>query len=557
MSKILIRKAQGTMGMGTGTDTRIYNPRSESSTMFRHNHEDEYTVTGTEDGRHRDEKTEMKKRKRKERAAEMKKLRHVKIKPGDLPPTISDDDPQEEDDKLNSERDISAQTGPAGNMGYLTSLANQARGPGAAGGHAFAMSEPMDVGFRLLKEEMDEFEQQKIAMQEAEQAAKEKAAQQVQDRMTAVPCPTCNAQVGEPCIGLNPNLGYPAHVKRMSLAHKGEPMNVGVRLLKREDDRQGFIGKPKKEKKKGKKVSVKERKARREKAKKWRPSTGEFKTPPGGMSPASATPRRSKARMRGIKGGKKEGLGRAHLAVEMSHRGIQTNQPTSKDPKRYRQYLGQQESRKRMGNVRITHSTPPRFGTRSYKAGKTGGGMLQGMMPGEAQLARRPALKPHRPPPLIPPQMPHAPQLPQVNMPSPPPIPQASRGVGVQSMANPNPMPARLPSTAIQGGPSMVMTSKVGVGSDIQKRGLSYYDTAELRQLVNEARRALKRKESKKKGMGDKDTSGAGSNLPNYNNAPTKETTNPTGATEDAKNDARTFSTNPLHHIAGRGGRTP
>ena len=476
MSKILIRKAQGTMGMGTGTDTRIYNPRSESSTMFRHNHEDEYTVTGTEDGRHRDEKTEMKKRKRKERAAEMKKLRHIKIKPGDLPPTISDDDPQEEDDKLNSERDISAQTGPAGNMGYLTSLANQARGPGAAGGHAFAMS---------------------------------------------------------------------------------EPMNVGVRLLKREDDRQGFIGKPKKEKKKGKKVSVKERKARKEKAKKWRPSTGEFKTPPGGMSPASATPRRSKARMRGIKGGKKEGLGRAHLAVEMSHRGIQTNQPTSKDPKRYRQYLGQQESRKRMGNVRITHSTPPRFGTRSYKAGKTGGGMLQGMMPGEAQLARRPALKPHRPPPLIPPQMPHAPQLPQVNMPSPPPIPQASRGVGVQSMANPNPMPARLPSTAIQGGPSMVMTSKVGVGSDIQKRGLSYYDTAELRQLVNEARRALKRKESKKKGMGDKDTSGAGSNQPNYNNAPPKETTNPTGATEDAKNDARTFGTNPLHHIAGRGGRTP
>ena len=124
-------------------------------------------------------------------------------------------------------------------------------------------------------------------------------------------------------------------------------------------------------------------------------------------------------------------------------------------------------------------------------------------------------------------------------------------------MANPNPMPARLPSTAIQGGPSMVMTSKVGVGSDIQKRGLSYYDTAELRQLVNEARRALKRKESKKKGMGDKDTSGAGSNLPNYNNSPTKETTNPTGATEDAKNDARTFGTNPLHHIAGRGGRTP
>ena len=476
MGKILIRKAQGTGGMGTGSDVRIYNPRSLSSTMFRHNNEDEDTVTGMEDGKHRDERTERKKQRRKERAAEIRNLKHIKVKPGDLPPAINDDDEQEEDEKRNKEAEPSLETGPPGNMGYLTSLAAQAKGPGAAGGHAFAMS---------------------------------------------------------------------------------EPMNVGVRLLKRDDERQGFIGKPKKKKKKGVKVTSKERKERRERAKKWRPSTGEFKTPPGGMSPASATARRSKARMRGIKGGPKTGLSQAHLAVEMSHRGVKTKQPTSKDPKRYRQYLGQQESRKRLGNVRITHSTPPRFGARSYKAGKTGGGMLQGMMPGEAQLARRPALKPHRPPPLIPPQVPHAPQLPQLSMPSPPPIPQPSRGVGVQSMANPNPMPARLPSTAVQGGPSMVMTSKVGIGSDIQKRGLSYYDTAELRQLVNEARRALKRKETKKKGMGDKDTSGAGSNLPRHNNAPTKETTNPTGATEDAKTDARTFGTNPLEHLTGRGGRTP
>ena len=36
-----------------------------------------------------------------------------------------------------------------------------------------------------------------------------------------------------------------------------EPMNVGVRLLKRDDERQGFIGKPKKKKKKaGKKSSL-------------------------------------------------------------------------------------------------------------------------------------------------------------------------------------------------------------------------------------------------------------------------------------------------------------
>ena len=92
--------------------------------------------------------------------------------------------------------------------------------------------EPMEISFQLLKEELDEFEQQQIAMQEAEQAAMARSRQQTQDRINAVPCPTCNAQVGEPCIGLNPNLGYPAHIKRMTLAHKGEPMEIAFQLLK-------------------------------------------------------------------------------------------------------------------------------------------------------------------------------------------------------------------------------------------------------------------------------------------------------------------------------------
>ena len=79
----------------------------------------------------------------------------------------------------------------------------------------------------------------------------------------------------------------------------------------------------------------------------------------------------------------------------------------------------------------------------------------------------------------------------------------------------------------------------------------------QLRQLINEARRALKQKESKKKGMGTRDTGGAGSSLPRHNNAPTKETTRPEGATEDANNYPRTFGVNPLYHLTGKGGRTP
>tara|TARA_R100000152_G_C6779595_1_gene211365 strand:+ start:103 stop:1107 length:1005 start_codon:yes stop_codon:yes gene_type:complete len=333
----------------------------------------------------------------------------------------------------------------------------------------------------------------------------------------------------------------------------GEPMDVAFQLLKR-DERQGFIGK-KPKKGKGKKAT----KDHKERSKKWRPSTGEFKRPPGGMTPGSATSRRAKARMRGIKGGKKTGLSRAHLAVEMSHRGVKTKQPMSKDPRRYRQYLGQSEARKRLGNVRTVAATPARYGARSYRAGKTGGGVLQSLLPGQAAAMRAPPLKPVRAPPLMPPQMPRAPSMPRAPpMPGPPPVPQARSGYANQSMVGgPQYVPSRMPSATVQGGPSMVMTSKVGVGSDIQKRGLSYYDTAELRQLINEARRALKRKDTKKKGKGTTDTSGAGSNLPRHNNAPTKETTRPEGATEDANNEPRTFGINPLDHLTSRGGRTP
>jgi hypothetical protein len=309
---------------------------------------------------------------------------------------------------------------------------------------------------------------------------------------------------------------------------------------------------------KSKKSKKKERKAKKEQRRKWRPSTGMFKKPPGGFDISGATNRRAKARMRGIKGGKRTGLGRAHLSVEMGHRTVGRNkQPTSKDVGRYRQYLGQQEAQRRLGNIRSPTSIPQRFGARSFRAGATGGGALR-QLPGQAALARRPAIRRPARPRMMPargvrrPVMPRAPRMPVT------PSPQYRSGYSNQSMVSgAQYAPSRMPSASMQGGPSMVMTSELGEGSDLQKRGMSYYDTSELRQLINEARQALKRKESKKKGMGSKDTGGAGSNLPRHNNAPTKETTNPTGATEDANNDPRTFGVNPLDHLTGKGGRTP
>ena len=132
---------------------------------------------------------------------------------------------------------------------------------------------------------------------------------------------------------------------------------------------------------------------RREKRQQFRPSTGQFKRPPGGMNPAGSTMRRFRARMRGIKGSKKTGLMKPHLSVEMSHRGIATKQPMSKDPQKYRQYMGQSEARKILGNVRSSFSPHARYGERSVSAGPTGAGRIGGLLAGQSGQMNRPSLR--------------------------------------------------------------------------------------------------------------------------------------------------------------------
>ena len=669
---------QGTGGMGTGSDTRIYNPRSESSHMYVNNHEEDRH--GAEDGAKKDEMIDRKREKDSARRRIMSKVKHIKVKPSDLEELKDDEEGEDDADKRDQEREISAQTGPPGNLGFLTSLAMGARGPGAAGGQQFAMGEPMeDAWSSLLKydtsdltdyeinrrqfrsphilgpdrspeeisaleaeerrramDRMAEFQRldypdlmslpflfdediadmvqgaldhdhgdyfgDRIDPNELHQYIREYAGDEAADRYIqrykdvrtrlggldfamAQPHvePTNMAEIQDSVNRFNkdrelhtedlknimPNdetifdaYPFPANtfmanelVPPFTLTpqsehtfqqeNKGEPMDIAFQLLKEET--QGFISDKNPKPKKDKGDKAKEKKAKKEERKKFRPSTGQFKMPPGGVNPASATSRRAKARSRGIKSDKKTGLGRSHLAVEMSHRGVQTKQPTSKDPQKYRQYMGQQEGRKRLGGVRTVASTPARFGARSYTAGATGGGRLQGVA-----RPRRPALKPHRIPPIMSPAMP-----PRPTMPTPPPIPSAPPlpmvGVANQQMAGPPMMrPGRLPSSSVQG----VMTGPVGKGSEIQK-SLTRYDIIELRQLIADAKRAIKQKDSKKKGMGTKDTGGAGSSLPKHPENGPKQTTRPEGATEDANNEPRTFGMDPIGHYTSRGGRTP
>ena len=240
---------------------------------------------------------------------------------------------------------------------------------------------------------------------------------------------------------------------------------------------------------------------------KWRPSTGQFKRPRGGYSGRSGTSARAKNLSRHLPMGKKTGLMRPHLAVEMSHRGIASKQPMSKDPQAYGAYRGYQEAQKIQGGVPSRLSRRAPFGQLNAPSGRVFG-----------IRAPKPRLKPHRAPPIQPPRM----RTPHLNRPK---------------------------------MPGMVTMSEDEVqGSDLLKRDMNHYLLAELRTSLKELQDLMRRKKDKdrkSKGMGTPDTAGGASTLPNYPGNNPKQTTNPTGATE-SQEDARQYGLDP-RALAGRG----
>ena len=92
---------QGTGGMGTGSDTRIYSPRSESSHMFRNNHEED--TYGNESQKVRDEKMDKKIRQKEKTKDKMDKIKHIRVKPSDIQQFLGQED-EETDDSEKSEK---------------------------------------------------------------------------------------------------------------------------------------------------------------------------------------------------------------------------------------------------------------------------------------------------------------------------------------------------------------------------------------------------------------------------------------------------------------------
>ena len=268
---------------------------------------------------------------------------------------------------------------------------------------------------------------------------------------------------------------------------------------------------------------------KREARQQFRPSTGQFKTPPGGMSGGvGATMRRFKAQMRGIKSGKKTGLMKPHLAVEMSHRGIQTKQPLSKDPQKYTQYKGQSEARKILGGARTTFSPHARYGARSNQAGPTGAGRLSGLMTGQSGQMARPALRRMRRP-----RMPRMPRMRAPRPPTPPMMPQ------MQSSVPSMPAPS-----------STMMMSEERYRSEILKARNSLH-RIELLNLMRRLIQAKEREAKIKKNL----TATDAADLPGHPvGVKPSDDEDPDGPTENLETDAKTFGLDPAGAIIGRGG---
>ena len=153
-----IRKAPG-----RGSDTRIYSPRSESSHMYSANDgDDKYNPTSPEDKEKRiDEKHEKEEKKN----ALASQIKHIKIKRnqglGKNPASTLGPNPGLDDSTKNDvETEFSKLTGSAGSRGHMLDMATGAKtgtGSAVSPGLPIQLGEPMDLAWRLLKQEIEPY----------------------------------------------------------------------------------------------------------------------------------------------------------------------------------------------------------------------------------------------------------------------------------------------------------------------------------------------------------------------------------------------------------------
>ena len=348
----------GMGGMGTGSDTRMYAPRSESTNMY--SGDDSYRY-GIGDPKAMEEYRD-KKQKEKESAMSLNDLPHLKVEidkpdmpmmppmpppPSDMGPPIMDDD---NENAVGAE--VSQMTGMP-DMGNL-SMANASGLVPSGSGQLVAMSKPMDLSWRLLKGglkdiitsvvEIGAFATiRNLVYRGMHLADAEKLVRQASDIIDANPqdynynpdldldakeisgpppdreftAPSIRGMYDEESGDFTPTFDSSWQQKNAS-----EPMDLAWRLLKKE-------GEPWYQKPFDSEMREKEK-----------------LTQTHAKLSESSLPRSKK----------KTGLDRAHLSVHYGHRGKGRIRPLTLEPEKYAQYQGQRQQRALGGNIAMPKS---------------------------------------------------------------------------------------------------------------------------------------------------------------------------------------------------------
>ena len=309
----------------TGSDTRMYSPRSESNLGYT-NDDDSYQY-GKGDPELAEQERD-KKQAEKDAQKDTTDLPHLQFsvpKPEPKMPPMMPGMEEEEDpmaDQYQEGNQLSAMTGMP-DMGNLSIGA--ATGTMPQPGGTLMTGEPMEHAWSsLLKEEGEEGEEE-----EEDDAVPD-------NKFNRKPPPLdLDAQYNryrrladKNVVEMTPTDKFPptAH-GNPDYYTRSEPMeDAWSSLMKSRLDRAG-----------------------RSKDKSWKQPMYEIAA--GGSQQETATPRRAKMQSRYMQPAKKHGLDKSPLSVHRTHLGIATKQPQRLFPRDYGQQMGTQARRKLMGNV--------------------------------------------------------------------------------------------------------------------------------------------------------------------------------------------------------------
>jgi len=343
--------------MATGSDTRMYSPRSESNLGYSKDDDDYKHGYGDPEEM---EQVRDQKQAEKEKPVMSEELPHLQIttpkpEPPMMPPMMNEEEeePLEMDDQFNEGQQFGAMTGMP-DMGNLSLGA--ATGTMPAPGGMLATGEPMeDAWSSLLKQDPHVHDVGDGSDEDTQRYFDEEVRPEVMNPDTPRPYATMDNGVLDTQVQrmLEGILEYDEEIlneynyrlvendlnaqgSAVSDAgfhptfqdiHRSEPMNdAWSSLMKSKLDEAG-----------------------RSKDKSWRQP--QFEIQPGGARIETATSRRSKQQSRTVSPGKKQGLDRAPLAVHRTHLGVETKQPLRLDAQKYGQQQATQARRKLMGNV--------------------------------------------------------------------------------------------------------------------------------------------------------------------------------------------------------------